>query len=131
MKNKNILYEFELRIYPRKIWIAIDCNDDYLNYFFDGVMPLDGDEYGHVYSILAVNGKERYAGVIIRFECKKYMNAANIAHESTHAALWIFDEIGGRVDLKNQEPLSYLVGYIAECLDQVRKGKVKYGKKRE
>ena len=46
-----------------------------------------------------------------------------IAHESTHAALCIFGDIGARVSYEDQEPLAYLVGWIFGCIDTVRKFK--------
>lgn len=39
-----------------------------------------------------------------------------IAHESLHAALDTFDFIQATVDARNQEPLAYLVGFIASCV---------------
>lgn len=58
-------------------------------------------------------------GVLIRFATKA--NAQNIqyvCHESTHAAMEIFDYIGGRIDCSNQEPSCYLVGWISECIKE-------------
>jgi hypothetical protein len=37
----------------------------------------------------------------------------------------IFDYIGAKVDLVNQETFSYLVGWVADCINQVRTGKFK------
>ena len=39
-----------------------------------------------------------------------------IAHESVHAAMDIYNYISASVDLGNQEPFAYLVGYIANCV---------------
>jgi hypothetical protein len=46
-----------------------------------------------------------------------------IAHESVHAAGILFDIVGATVDVKNDEPFAYLVGWIVE---QVLKVKDKY-----
>ena len=43
-----------------------------------------------------------------------YINT--IAHESLHAVLDIYDIIGQKVCTCSQEPLCYLMGYIAECV---------------
>ncbi len=64
-------------------------------------------------------------GVLIRFENRKAMNVGNISHESSHIAMEIFKYIGAEVDLSNQEPYSYLVGWIADCINQVKTGKFK------
>lgn len=48
---------------------------------------------------------------------KALITADCIAHESMHSALDIFDHIGEGVDpSKSNEPLAYLVGYIAKCV---------------
>lgn len=60
-----------------------------------------------------------------RFESKNAITIANIAHESSHIAMNIFDYIGAKVDLANQETFSYLVGWVADCINQVRTGKFK------
>lgn len=48
---------------------------------------------------------------------KALITADCIAHESMHSALDIFAHIGEGVDpSKSNEPLAYLVGYIAKCV---------------
>lgn len=64
-------------------------------------------------------------GILIRFRNKKAMTTSIISHEATHAALEIFDYVGAVVDPKNQEPFTYLVGWIADCINQVKIGKFK------
>lgn len=64
-------------------------------------------------------------GVLIRFENKAAMTTKNIAHEAVHAALDIFDYVEARISSDNQEPFAYLVGWIADCCQQVKTGKVK------
>lgn len=47
---------------------------------------------------------------------KALITADCIAHEAMHSALDIFAHIGEEVDpSKSNEPLAYLVGYIAKC----------------
>lgn len=47
-------------------------------------------------------------GVLIRFQDLKAMTTETISHESTHAALEIFNYC------------AYLVGWIARCCDEVK-----------
>lgn len=69
---------------------------------------------------------EIWGGILVRFESNKNaITIANIAHESSHIAMNIFDYIGAKVDLANQETFSYLVGWVADCINQVRTGKFK------
>lgn len=73
-----------------------------------------------------VHDKQRnLGGVLVRFENKNAMNVSNISYESSHIAMEIFNFIGAKVDLSNQEPFSYLVGWVADCINQVKTGKFK------
>lgn len=38
------------------------------------------------------------------------------SHEASHAAMYVWQHIGAKVDLYNQEPFAYLVGYITAKL---------------
>lgn len=39
-----------------------------------------------------------------------------VAHEAGHVVLDIYDFIEASVDINNQEPFTYELGYIAECI---------------
>ena len=65
-------------------------------------------------------------GELIWFPCASAMPIGHISHEATHAAIDIFDDCGCRIDAENQEPFAYLVGWIAKCINEVKRGK--YGK---
>ena len=47
---------------------------------------------------------------------KKLDHINTIAHESLHAVLDIYDIIQQKVCTCTQEPMCYLIGYIAECV---------------
>ena len=34
------------------------------------------------------------------------------SHEASHAAMYVWQHIGAKVDLYNQEPFAYLIGFI-------------------
>lgn len=36
------------------------------------------------------------------------------SHEASHAAMYVWQHIGAKVDLDNQEPFAYLLGYISD-----------------
>lgn len=66
-------------------------------------------------------------GVLIRFPDLKAMTPENMAHEATHAAIEIFNYCDCRIDVENQEPFAYIVGWIAKCCDEVRNNLMKNG----
>lgn len=120
MNNK--IHEFSLKVYPFKLWICYNINPNALNDLFDA------DNFGMLekgvgaMTYRANRVKPSPAGgILIRFNTKADMTAQIIAHESTHAALEIFDTIGAEIDVKNQEPLAYLVGFCAYCCEQVKR----------
>jgi len=121
MSKKNQIHEFNPLIYPRRLWVTI--SKDTFTDRFDNVSEWDDECYAMVD---CVHDKQRnLGGVLVRFENRKAINVETISHESSHIAMEIFGFIGAKVDLSNQEPFSYLVGWIADCINQVKTGKFK------
>lgn len=115
------IHEFDSVIYPRNLWVAVSTYT--FSDRFEGVIECDDTADAIVDS---VRDKQRNLGVIlVRYESKDSITIANIAHESSHIAMNIFDYIVAKVDLANHETFSYLVGCIADCINQVRTGKFK------
>ena len=121
MKKTIQVHEFDPVIYPRKIWITTSKN----SYFegFEELPVMDKSEDACV--CLAKNTARNLGGIFIRFDGRKSMTTSNIAHESVHAALEIFDYVNARIEAENQEPFAYLVGFIADCCEQVKKNRIK------
>ena len=115
------IYQFDPQIYPRKLWVSIGASTEELQERFgkeDIKKDLDDSYYAETYS---VQQKEPLlGGVLIRFQDLKAMTPENMAHEATHAALEIFDYCDCRIDVENQEPFAYLVGWIVKCIEEVR-----------
>ena len=113
--NTNKIHEFDPQIYPRLLWVAYGCSTEELRAVFgDKITEMDDSSDAEV-----MNCGRKWpnvkGGVLIRFRSKSNMTAGVIAHESTHAALEIFDYVGARIEYNNQEPFAYLVGWIANC----------------
>ena len=125
MDKIHTIYEFNPEIYPRRLWVSCGCPIDVLRDMFGKELP----EMNEASDADTVNCRrlkpDLIGGVLIRFRNKNTMTTCNIAHESTHAALSIFDYVEARIHYENQEPFSYLVGWIAGCCQQVKSGKCK------
>lgn len=118
MSNATI-HEFDPLIYPSKLWIAISTENE-----FEGFEPLSEMNESHIAVTESAYDKVNdKGGVFIRFESRKSMTADIIAHEAFHAACNIFWYVGAKPDFENQEPLAYLIGWIAKCVDIVRQNK--------
>lgn len=125
MSNQVKIHEFDPQIYPRLLWVAYGCPTDVLKDLFgDDVSDMDKDSNAEVINCRRMKPDVR-GGILIRFRNKSDMATDNIAHEAVHAALEIFDYVGARIEYDNQEPFSYLVGWIADCCDKVKLNKVR------
>ncbi|WP_315084975.1 hypothetical protein [Bacteroides heparinolyticus] len=128
MNMNRIIKEFDPQIYPYKLWVIIDKTPDEIPALFYGY---DGKEIENIVS--SIDKMEAFTmpvmkkdfssyGVIVFFRSKKQMNVQVIAHEASHAAKFLFEHIGA--EIKEHEPFEYVVGWVAECCDLVRKGKI-------
>ena len=115
-KEKITLYEYDCQLYPRRLWIAITtgCPQG-----LNGIEPMS--EIGIADTQTTYNEANRMGGVLIRFSTKACMTPMMMAHEAVHAAVDICDYIGGQINLESQEYFAYLVGWIVECCDDVKK----------
>lgn len=118
--KQNIL-EFDPVIYPRKVWISINPDIGKLKERFDDIEELDETTCASVFC--TYDKIKKLGGVLIVFKNKKDLNADLITHESIHAALRILEYVGYMPDYNNQEPLTYLAGWIASCCEKVKNNK--------
>ena len=119
------IHEFDPKIYPRLLWVTYGCPTAVLKDMF-GDEATDMPKNADAETVVCQRKKpDVRGGVLIRFENKAAMTTKNIAHEAVHAALDIFDYVEARISSDNQEPFAYLVGWIADCCQQVKTGKVK------
>lgn len=119
------IHEFDPVIYPRLLWVTYNCPAALLEDLFEGkIEEMDKNSDADVLNCRRLKPDVK-GGILIRFRSKKDMSAKNIAHESTHAALEIFDYVGALISSDNQEPFAYLVGWIADCINKVKNNKIK------
>ena len=127
-KSESKVVEFDPQVYPRKVWIAKGGDVKSLREQFCRVdgdeIAFEGNYEGYVDSVSRKSDGK--LGELIWFPYASAMPVGHISHEVTHAAIDIFDDCGCRIDAENQEPFAYLVGWIAKCINEVKRGK--YGK---
>ena len=103
------LFEFDLKIYPLSVYISLDAEQENLEEIFEDVPQFD--ETDAAYVSLLQRRLDNANVVLMRFDDKK-PSADLIAHESAHATFEILDYIKFNLDYENQEPFTYLLGYI-------------------
>ena len=117
------IHEFDPKIYPRLLWVTYGCPTAVLKDMFGNeAQDMDKTANAEVINCRRMKPDVR-GGVLIRFRNKSEMTMENIAHEAVHAALEIFDYVNARISSDNQEPFAYLVGWIADCCQEVKAGR--------
>lgn len=127
-EKKTKIHEFDVVLFPRKIWVTYNCPAAVLEDMF----PLRKDERWEeldeatdaaVYTARRVKPDVK-GGMLIRFKDKKDMTPEIIAHEAVHAAMGVLHYIDEMPDYNHQETLAYLVQLIVEFCNQVKNNKV-------
>ena len=120
---------FSNGIYPRRLYVAVGLSEDDVNRMFisgRGMLTLDweGSDAATFDEI-----KERatlYYGSLVVFRSKGEMAPGTMAHEAVHVMESYMDVLGiERTERGTNEHLSYLLGWIVKCMDEVKKGRVK------
>jgi len=122
-----IIYEFDPSVYPRKMWVAVTKDVEYLKnhfYFEDDVSGFENQFNAVVFS--AVEVKTFNNGVFVLFSSKKHMTVETIAHESVHVTTMIFRDCAMKFSFENglDEHFAYMVGWAANCMNKIKTGKV-------
>lgn len=111
------LYEFDTQIYPRMLWVCVGKRVP--DGIFDDVPEYDNTAFAQVDEVATVGSSGR-SGDLIRFENIDAIRCGDLTHEAGHVALDIFKYIGAVVDYDNQEPFTYLLGWVGKCIGLVR-----------
>lgn len=132
--NKLQIHQFNPKVYPRKLWIAYggtleELDDAFAN--MDGQDTVISSDY--IFRSIAVTCTDIQLrssgdyGVLIYIPCISKANVETMAHEAVHAAIGILRGISVSVDYSetDDEYLAYLVGFCADCFNQVKTNKFK------
>ena len=120
---------FSNGIYPRRLYVAVGLSEDDVNRMFiseRGMLTLDweGSDAATFYEI-----RDRDTltyGSLVVFRSKGEMAPGTMAHEAVHVIESYMDVLGiERAKDGTNEHLSYLLGWIVKCMDEVRRGRVK------
>ena len=120
------IYEFHPQIYPRRLWVAKGGTFEDIKTRF---AAYNGEELGEPSDAIAVTyivqtrDDNRYLGHLIWFPSAKDMTSSIMAHEAFHASMDLFGMIGCKMHYDNQEPFAYLVGWVVDCIDKVKRNK--------
>ena len=136
MKDTKI-HEFHPLIYPFKSWVIVNPKlDDVRDRFYtydtnDNLLDFDNTCFMNKSSIAmtcypVVEKSSWWKGIILFIRDKKSVDVGGIAHEALHIVDYMCDTFGIKgFTFDDGEARAYLVGWAANCIDSVMKGKVK------
>ncbi len=114
--------EFDNEIYPRKLWIVYDNENEVKKQFESSEgEPIDDDFFADSWAscLPVIKKSDSHKGVIIHFS-KELADkggsqvVSTISHEAVHAANMILREIGVNYTAYDDEHFAYLVGWVAQ-----------------
>lgn len=120
---------FSNGIYPRRLYVAVGLSEDDVNRMFiseRGMLTLDWDgSDAATFDEIRDRDTLTYGSLVV-FRSKGEMAPGTMAHEAVHVMESYMDVLGiERAERGTNEHLSYLLGWIVKCMDEVKKGRVK------
>lgn len=137
------IHEFDPQIYPFMLWVAINPTLEEITkklYFFDMdgtiVLPtqreLTGDDNNDARTFKVASKDTGRYGYFINILIPKNFDASLMAHEACHVADGIAEKLGfTERSFNNSEPYAYLLSWIVECLDSVKKNEGQKNRKKK
>lgn len=111
-----MVYQFDLKIYPRVIWVALESTKEEIQAKFGLDMPETYFQGGATTTSLVTHTGNGYNGILI-FSGESKLSKNHTSHEAFHAALEISKSLNIGFSFEDQEPMAYLIGFIAECIE--------------
>ena len=102
-------------VYNATVWVVTDVDEAIKLAWRVLRMVVDPDDFGNAKGLCMFSP----AGDVVWLPPGS--SAGTIAHECTHAALNIFRRRGVDVDLNNQEPTTYLIGYLVNAVTEAHR----------
>ena len=120
---------FSNGIYPRRLYVAVGLSENDVNRMFiseRGMLTLDW-EGSDAATFDEIRDRDTLTyGSLVVFRSKGEMVPGTMAHEAVHVMESYMDVLGiERAERGTNEHLSYLLGWIVKCMDEVRRGRVK------
>ena len=117
------IHEFDPVIYPCKLWVNQIPHGRAKRDIRDvsrrkSPIPI---EFAGAMTFSVRNKLTHDLGYLVAFKSSKRMTVNIIAHESRHVGDMLFERIGE--DPQHSESACYFTGWVAECIDKVKKGK--------
>jgi len=119
------IYEFDPQLYPRKLWVCIGVNEEFINDKFcynksDKKLTFEDEDGWDALTFEEVVRKDtNLVGELVIFLSKGDMTFGTIIHECSH----VVDAIEKAIGMKHgDEPSAYLLSWVGVKINDVRLG---------
>ena len=134
MENKVRIYEFNPQIYPFRLWVGVKVPFEEATKFynllnFNEVAEFKEDTYyshsrARCSCMPVVRKEDNRIGILCSIWDTKGMTIGDISHESLHVTDFLCGYLGIKCNSFDEgEPRAYFSGWVANCIDRVRKGR--------
>ena len=135
MENKAQIHEFNPQVYPFRLWIGIKIPFDEATKFYNLVDENEVEEFNEnqYYShsrtrctcMPVVRKEDNRIGILCSIWDVKGMTIGDVTHESLHITDFLCEYLGIKShSFDDGEPRAYFAGWVANCIDQVKRGRL-------
>lgn len=135
-KSKTQLYEFNPQVYPFRLWVGVKVPFEEATKFYNlfnmnEVAEFKEDDYyshskARATCMPVVRKEDNRIGILCSIWDTKAMTIGDITHESLHITDFLCEYLGIKsYGFDDGEPRAYFAGWVANCIDQVKRGKFK------
>ena len=125
MKKKTIIHQFDPVIYPFKLWVSItndlrSVGERFLEYPSETPYDTSIPDIVDCFISQVIEKETRLFGFLAVFRSVKNCTVGTISHEAIHVSDRLWKHIGE--NKKGSEANAYLVEWISNCIDKVKRG---------
>ena len=115
---------YDLTIYPCKLWVCTDFKEFKKRFRYENsdkeIKAIQDNCLAVTYDLLREKRTKELGFAVVVCSDLKTLGGSKIvevvSHEASHVATRMFEWLGIRLDVNNDEPYAYLLGYIASCI---------------
>lgn len=115
---------YDLTIYPCKLSVCTDFKEFKKRFRYENsnkdIEAIPDDYLAVTYSLLEEKRTKDLVFAVVVLSNLKNLGGSKIvevvSHEASHVATKMFEWLGIHLDVNNDEPYAYLLGYVASCI---------------
>lgn len=121
---EGLVDKYDFTIYPCKLWVCTDFKEFKRRFRYENsnkeIEALSDDCLAVTYSLLEEKRTKDLGLAVVVLPNLKNLGGSKIveviSHEASHVATRMFEWLGIHLDVNNDEPYAYLIGYISSCI---------------